>query len=244
MSLPFSDLTNFKGIIQIYEKECGFNQGDISSNTAKLKAATADVNLAVDDFFTIGFKNSGTWQLDDSNHDDYPIIQTNIISGQRDYSFIEDVQGNLILDIYRVMVADSAGVFREVFAKDQQTIYSDTSNYIDGQNSTGIPTTYDKTANGIFLDLIPNYNRTSGLKVYINREGSYFAYDDTTKMPGVPGSFHKYFALKPALDYARRKSLANYNALAIEVAKMEKEIADLFGRRERDIVRRLVPAKN
>lgn len=239
-----NDTTNYRGIVQIYEKELGFDRGYISGNTDRMKEFTADVNLAYDDFLDMAFKSGGTWQFDDSNHTDYPIITTNVVSGQRDYAFTLDENSNLILDIYRVMIADSSGVFREIMPVDQQTRNSNqvnTDSLIDGRNTSGIPSRYDKTANGIFLDLVPNYTYANGLKVHINREPSYFVYTDTTKKPGVPGIYHKYFALKPALDYARRKSLAVLPRLENEVFKMEQAIKDGFGKRERDIIRRVQP---
>ena len=248
MSLIYSDLTNFKGIVQIAEKEMGFNRGDISGDVNKLKEFTADVNLAMDDFFTIALKASGTWQFDDSNHTKYPFILINLASGQRDYSFTVDEQGNLILDIYKVMVADSSGFYKEINPVDQQsanTIDTNLNSFIDGRNTAGIPTRYDKTANGIFLDPVPNYNATNGLKVFINREGSYFVYTDTTKTPGVPGLFHRYFVIKPSFDYARRNNLTIAPRLADEVLQFEGDeskgivgsIERYFGRRERDIKR-------
>lgn len=244
MSLQFNDLINYKGIVQIYEKECGMDRGAISDDEDKLKEFTADVNLALDDVFTIGFKASGTWQLDDSNQTDYPIIKTNLVSGQRDYTFLVDQRGNLILDIYRVVVSDSQGKFREIYPVDQQTLNNNqenTDNFINGQNLSGIPTRYDKTANGIFLDLIPNYNYANGLQVFINREPLYFSYDDLTKKAGIPGLLHRYLALKPAQDYARRNSLDNYKAISAEVQKYELiTIPDMFGGRKKDEKRRML----
>ncbi len=247
MSLQFNDLTNYKGLVQIYEKECGFSRGDISGDIDKLKEFAADVNLALDDVFTIGFKAGGTWQLDDSNFTNpsgYPFISTDIKSGQRDYSFITDQGGNLILDIYRVMVADANGIFREIYPVDQQTrnsVREDTDSFIDGRNLSGVPIRYDKTGNGIFLDVIPNYDYTSGLKVFINREPSYFTYADILKKPGIPGNLHRYLALKPALDYSRRNTLANYKALLGEVQNFELiVIPEVFGGRQKDVSRKMV----
>ena len=58
---------------------------------------TADVNLELDETYGLIFSAGGTWQFDDSNHGDYPIITTDIVASQRDYSFTEDEQGTLIL---------------------------------------------------------------------------------------------------------------------------------------------------
>lgn len=223
MSLAFNDTTTLRGLAQLYEREIGANQGDITGNTAKLKEFTAGVNQALDDFWVIAIPASGTWELDDSNQTDYPIMKTTITSGQRDYPFTTDGSGNLILDIYKVMILISATgtTYYEIYPINQQAT-NRPYNTIDTEiTDTGTPYHYDKTANGIFLDPIPGYTVANGLKVYINREASYFTYTDTTKKPGVPGIFHKYFYLKPAMDYARRHNLANAQAIVNEVAKME-----------------------
>lgn len=258
MSLAFNDTTSYKGIVQIYEKEIGVPRGTVSGDTDKLKELTADVNVALDDFVTLAIKSSGTWKWDDSNQTDYPVITTNLVSGQRDYSFTTDGGGNLILDIYKVFVANSAGVFVEMYPVDVETgtdvptvvagsgqLYTSLSSFTDGQNRTGIPTRYDKQSNALFLDPIPNYNYTNGLKMYVNREASYFVYTDTTKKPGIPGLFHRYLALKPALDYARRNELKNYQLIQAEVLRMEGNesagikgaIQEYFSERPRDEVR-------
>ena len=243
MSLVFNAIaTDFKGIVQVYEKELGFQRGDISGDSNKIKELTVDVNLTWDDYMAIALPSSGTWQYDDSNHTKFPIIKTNIVSGQRDYTFTTDEQGNLILDIYRVAILPTATetLFQEVHPVDVQTD-AGASGILTENTNTGVPFYYDKTANGIFLDPIPGYNATNGLKIYINREANYFVSGDTTKLPGCPGIHHRYFAIKPALDYARRNSLSVEGSLRNEVLLMESAIEAHFSKRERDIIDRLLP---
>lgn len=238
MSHVFNDpTTNLNGLVQMYEKEIGANQGDISGSTTKLKEFAAATRVAFDSYLQIAFDSSGTWQFDDSNHTDYPIITANLEGSptpQRDYSFTTDGSSNLILDIYKVLILPSATAttYVEIELVDETTDVS----IVDGSNPTGgVPARYGKMANGIFLDPMPNYDATNGLKILINREMSYFTSSDTTKKPGVPGNHHSYFYLKPALDYARRNNLANYDKIALEVAKLEQvTIPNTFTRRERD----------
>jgi hypothetical protein len=182
MALAFSNTTTKDGIIQTIERNCGFTDGAITGNTLLFQHFTADVNLAQNEVWATIFDIGGTWQFDDTNHTDYPTITTNIILGQRDYPFVTDENGNLILEVEKVLVADSTGRFYEVSPTDVQT--GSPSNYWDGGNTTGLPNSYDKLGNSIFLDPIPNYNRALGLKVYISREGSYFTTSDTAKKPG------------------------------------------------------------
>ncbi len=248
MSLPFNDTTNLKGIIQEIEKECGMNEGDISDHATKLKEWTASVNLALDDYFSYALPASGKWQLDDSGHTKYPIIKTDINSGQRDYAFTTDEQSNLILDIYKVAILTSATatLYEELKPVDTQSEDGSVSDF-NNSSHTGTPTEYDKTANGIIFREVPDYTATNGLLIYINREASYFTSSDTTKKPGVPGIHHRYFAIKPALDFARRNNLTNYNRLREEVISFEGDeekgihgsIEKYFGRREKDVRKRL-----
>lgn len=230
MSLAFSDTTSLKGLVQMYEREIGANRGDVSGNTNLLKEFTADANLAIDDYVATAIQVSGKWKFDDSNHDDFPEMYTDIVSGQREYSFVTDENGNLILDIFKVWIKDGS-YYKELTPAD-----SDTTNFITKfqGTETGLAEMYDKTANIIRLDLLPSANITDGLKVSINREAEYFTHTDTTKKVGFPGVHHKYFYLKPAYDYARRNSLNSYPRIEGEMMKMDREIKEYFNRRAKD----------
>lgn len=241
MSLQFNDSTSYRGLVQIFEKEISANLGDISGNTTKLKQFTADVNLAYDDFLHLAFEAGGTWQFDDSNQTDYPILTTNIVSGQRDYAFTTDGSSNLILDIQKVLVLPSATatIYQEIKPIDE---LNDPSSILTADTNGGAPSSYGKLANAIFFNNLPNYNATNGLKVVINREPSYFVYTDTTKKPGVPGNLHRWFALKPAQEYARRfLGRDDYERLTLDVQLFEQRIREAFARRERDVRKRLKP---
>lgn len=241
MSIPFSNTTTKNGILQIIERTLGFADAEITSNTTRLAQFTGMCNLALDDAWAIIFKVGGKWQFDDSNHTDYPFITTNLVDGQRDYTFTTDGSSNLILDVYKVMAKNpSTGFYYELEPVDQQNdAHMDT--FYNGQLQEGTPDRYDKTGNGIFLDVIPNYNSTAGLKVYVNREGSYFATSDTTKKPGFDGLCHEYIPLKASYMYARDKSLSILPRLERDIQLMEKKIQERYGRRERDIERVLRP---
>lgn len=238
MSIQFSNTTTKNGLIQHIERNCGFNDGGISGNSTLLAQFTGDINAALDEVLSLIFEVGGTWQFDDSNHStNYPIITTDIVSGQRDYSFISDGSGNLILEIYKVFVADVNGLFKEILPVDVAA--GAPANYYDGQNTQGDPISYDKLGNGIFLDPIPNYNRTAGLKLYINREASYFSTSDTTKKAGFAGLFHEYLALRPSYYYCFRNQVPVYRQLREEMENMKQAIMDYYKSREKDVVKTL-----
>lgn len=206
---------------------------DTSSTTYPLATKVLDINLALDNIFSLIFKASGKWQFDDSNHSDFPFITTDLVANQRDYTFTSDGSGNLILDVYKVMVKDESGIFHEIYPVDQQSD-ENMDSFFDGQNTSGIPSRYDKTGNGILLDVIPSYNSTGGLKVFINREGSYFTVASTTTKPGFAGIFHEYLALRPSYYYAFRKGYKNADRFKMEMVAMESKIKSYYRDRSRD----------
>ncbi len=244
MSIAFSNTTTKAGLIQQIEKKLKLGDGFISGNTTRLAQWTADINLALDKVLAIIFQVGGTWQMDDTNHSDYPIITTNLNSGQRDYTFTTDGSGNLILEIYKVLVADENGNFREIIPVDASERGGAPSNYDDGLNVTGQPNTYDKLGNGIFLDPPTNYDYSNGLKIYISREGSYFTTLDTTKKAGFAGLFHSYLYLAPCYEYARDNSLKSANGFFRDMEKVEDGIREHYKHREKDVRKVMTPVRN
>lgn len=212
----------------------GFPDAYISGNATRLAQWTGSINLALDKVFSIIFDADGTWQFDDSNHTTYPILTTNLVASQRDYSFTADSASNLILKIHRVFARTStSSPYYELLPLDvQMDDESKITKFVDGLNTTGDPTHYDKTATGLFLDPIPSANVTSGLKVYVSREGSYFATSDTTKLPGFAGLFHEYLVLEPCYRYARGARLQNQEVLKRDYKEMEKEIKKFYSKRD------------
>ena len=207
----------------------------ITGDAQRLREWTGSINLALDKALHIIFGADGRWNFDDANHITYPILTGNLVNGQRDYSFTQDADNNLILDIHRVFVRmASTDPYYEIFPVDVQSDREgEISGLIDGLNTKGRPQTYDKTATGLFLDPIPNADSTSGLKVYVNREGFYFTTSDTTKIAGFAGLYHEYLVLEPAYRYARAQNLSNKEALKRDILELERDIAEHYSRRDR-----------
>jgi hypothetical protein len=234
--MVFSDTTNRTGIVQLLEDLTSTQSASTSSYPLAVK--TRDINNAFADYKMISSAASSSWQDDDTNHSDYAEIYGSIVSGQQDYTFTEDENGNQILDIYRVECKDAAGNWQllqpynenlEITALEAQA------------TSRGTPFRYYKTANGIFLDKTPNYNSTNGLKIYYNRTPSYFLSTDTTKEPGIPQMFHRYLAYKPAFWYWLPKDSNKASIYKSEVDKMEISITEYFNKRAKDERPRIAP---
>lgn len=247
MSLPVSDTSSKKGLVQFYEKELGYNYGDVSGNSERLAEFIARVCVALDNYLLLWSKNAGTWQADDINFTDFQIITADIVSGQRDYAFTTDEDGNRIVDVSKVLIYPSATATNYEGLNPIDELETRSSEILVN-TTTGIPHQYGKLGNAVLLDPIPNYNATSGIKMVVNREGSYPTTSDTTKVIGVP-VYHEYFYLHPAREKARIDNLANYERLNKKVIDLEGDeslritgkIADFFSKRERDVRHIMTP---
>jgi len=234
--MVINDTTTRTGIVQVLEDLTSTQSASTSSYPLATKIR--DINMAFDDYQTIVTEASGTWQLDDSNHTKYPNMKFNLVSGQQDYNFTEDEQGNQVQDIYRVECKDANGVWQLLKAYDEQ---SETESLSARELLTGTPTRYYKTANGIFLDLTPNYDSTLGIRMFFTRSPNYFTTSDTTKEPGIPNAHHRYLAVKPAYWYWLPKDSQRASLYFAELQKIEKMISDSVSQRVRDERPRLIP---
>lgn len=183
------------------------NTGTQNTTTSSYPIAskTNDVNCALNWFFILANSSSNNWRpADDTNQTDYPIIYGDIVSGQQDYSFTVDENGNQILDIYKIRIKDATSSEWTTLTQINQDIVT------DGELSTinsGTPSQYYLTANGIFLVQKPNFDLTDGLEIWVNRTPTYFVVSDTTKVAGIPWVFHEYLALRPSYLYCLQKGL-------------------------------------
>ena len=236
MSIPYSNKVKKNGLLQRIEQELGFPDAYITGATDRLRFWNGSINLALDKVLHVIFKADGQWQFDDGNHTTYPILTGDLVDGQRDYSFTADADSNLILDIQRVFVRESAtDSYYEVFPVDVQSApESQISQFVDGKNTEGAPYSYDKTSTGIFLNPIPDANVTAGLKIYVSREGNYFDYDDDTEFAGFAGLYHEYLVLEPCYRYARANTLKNRDVFKRDYLELEKKVEEFYAQRAKD----------
>lgn len=249
MSLQTSNTTTKRGLVQFYEKEIGLDYGDVSGNTELLANFIAEANLALDNYLLIWAKNAGTWQADDINHTDFQIITATLTANKRDYAFTTDGNSNRITDVSKVLILPSTTSTQYIEINPVNELDTTMSDILVN-TATGTPIQYGKLANTVLLDPIPSYTIAAGIKMVVNREGSYLTTSDTTKIIGVP-VYHEYFYLRPALSYARRNNLSSLPRLEAAVLDFEGnerlrvsgKIAEFFGGRERDVRKVIINKK-
>lgn len=228
--MEFNNPGNKNGIIQ----DCEFwlfasNYGQISGNANMLATFTSLVNLALDSTVTTIFEADDRWQFDDSNYTDYPIATTDLVNMQKDYPLSVSH-----LKVIRVEVKDTAGNWTLLKPWDLADTTQARDEFLNGG---GIPLYYDKFADSVFLYPQANYNQAASLRVYYQREPSYFTNTDTDKKPGFPTILHRIVPIKACYDYAVANNLTDkIKVLQDEVLKRELQVEKFFGRRNNDEV--------
>jgi hypothetical protein len=225
MAYVFSDTTYTQdGLIQECEDITGLGDAGISGDDTRLKSFTRKLNNALDRFHVIAFQSDSLWSFDDRSYADndqtLPIATTNLVSGQADYLFDEE-----LLAVTQVFIKDSAGVWKELSAQDDKN----TPNIYIGATS-GLPTRYELVGNSIVLDPIPNYNSTAGLKVTFKRTGRRFNYNDGALSIGIPSLFHEYlarYACQPYLEkHGKVSKEDNFRHIAIDEIAIARFISN------------------
>lgn len=223
--------TNRTGMVQLLEDWTGT---DSSSNYTR-QVKTRDLNFGLDAYQMLTIPPSSSWQADDTNHTRYPNMTFNLVSGQQDYNFTEDEQGNQILDIYRVECKDKNGIWILLEPYDEM-MEKESIGY--RETLTGTPQRYYKTANGIFLDVTPDYNSTNGVRMWYARTPSYFTItsgtSDDTKEMGAPNAHHTYPVLWATYHYWLPLDTAKANQYLGRLQVKEKEIKKYYANRRRD----------
>lgn len=235
--MQFSDTSTKNGLIQDCETIVFGDDGytKISSDTNRLATFTRNLNQAYSRATQLAFRFGGRWQYDDTNQTTHPIATTDLASGQKDYEL--DVA---YLKVLRVEAADSSGNFQLLVPVDMREVGVAMTEF---EKSNGVPKFYDKLGDSIFLYPAPSYNSTAGLKVYIQREPSFFVSTDTTKAPGVPSIFHKLMSLWASYDYAYPRGLSNAQAIRQEILVQEDTIKEHYASRNKDERNRLRPIR-
>lgn len=226
MSIQFSDTSTNTGIVQQVRKivrvdSTQWPNANISNSCNNWLDTVTGYAIGADKRF----------QWDDTNHTKLPEGTTNLVSGQSDYSFLTDEQGNTIITLTGVSILNNSKYEPLQLVDRNDTDYDPSTFGVD----TGTPTQYDKIADNIIrLDYKPSSTVSAGLKFYFQRTPSYFVSTDTTKTPGCSPLLHRGFVIASAYDCALSLGLGNLQGLAVERQAEEQKMIEYFNRRNND----------
>lgn len=231
----FSDTTNKNGLIQTYEYWTRRKDGAVSGDADLLKIVTARINRGFEKVMPLLLSYTDKMRWDDPNHADAPRGKIDIVSGQHDYTVAEDDNSLDILNLLEVRILESSSA-TEYQKLTRLTLDDDLAFNAMSPNpsETGVPTHWLERGNTLFLYPKPNYAATNGIKLFFEREQSYFVSTDTTKEPGIPKHFHELPVLHAAIEDIRiyrsdERSLIQ--DLKEEILRQEGQIMDMISKR-------------
>lgn len=201
----------------------GMKKEDVLNDSDLKAIATLRFNRRLDKYLGMLGATSRLSQTDDTNYTEHPFSLFDIVSGQHDYEFLTDEDGNAISDITAVMIKEG-DVFRKI---DKVTLDDNEAELIMSPNDKpGRPNKYLERNNTIFLDPVPNYNLSEGAKLFYKRVPSYFTTSDTTKQPGIPAHFHDLIPMGSAYDWClvnKSNSQTLISGIKRELMRLERE---------------------
>lgn len=232
--MPYNDTSTKTGLLQ----DCEFwtNLGDATiSGDATLKAVfTRLLNLHYARTIAKLQLLSGRDGVEDTNHTDHQFSTFTITENVNSYEFLTDEDGNTITDITGVLIkAETATDFA---ALDRLALSDAEALLIMSPNTsnTGTPTGFIEKNNTIFFDVIPDYTKAGGGKLFYRLVPSYFVVGDTTKKPGFVFSYHRRLSLCASLDWLRVNKAENVTLLSEikgEIKTIDEEL-DAYARQK------------
>jgi len=219
----FNDTTSTKqGIVQ----DVYFNVG-ANANSYPIEALTRDANKALDIATSKIIGADGRWRFSDSNNTDLDIGETDLVSGQEDYSY-----DSRFLTIEKMEVKDPNGNWIGLIPIDNQDI-NQKETLENLFETSGIPQFYDKMGDSFLLKPVSNYNwrqtteGEQGIRVYFQRKMDYFLTTDTIKEPGFAKHLHNFVSLYCQYCYAKAKDLVK------KISGLKTDIEHFIGNKER-----------
>lgn len=219
--------TDGTSICEEIDSICGSN-----SVSYALKDKNRRLNSALDDYVLLAVREASGWSIEDSAETDLPIATRNLTSGQSDYAFPTE---SLVIEKLEILL-DNGSTWQELEPTDQ----------LELNQGSGIPTKYKKVGNSFIFNVSQSYSETSGIKVHYRRAFNYSTLSGTTftpTSPGIPSVFHTWLARKAALPELIDSQKASKNDVASLVQEGNQLIISYFGRRPKDVQRRMSPAR-
>lgn len=225
--MVFSDVTNGQGLIQ----DITFLTG-ASLTEYPIADRTRNINEHSRRVLTTILNAQDEWDFDDNNHTDFPILTTNLIANQQDYSLPIADEG--MLKIKRVEVTyDGTNRYRANSIDINEISKATDATTIAQEFNTTSPF-FDLQYGSLFLYPIPTTDVINGLNILIDRDISPFVVGDTTRTPGFDSVFHRILSYGAAYDWALARGGKNIQNLYAEYLRMMQELAEFYSSKQKD----------
>lgn len=175
------------------------------------------------------WNNTGEWEYDDSNYDNFPIATRDLVDNQADYSLPLNVEK---VDRCEILLKSGEWKKLSIFDKGQTDFAMS-----EFAGTKGEPIFYDLMGNSLILLPSPDLTKVEenqGLQLYFSREISEFSETDTTKEPGFAKNFHNIIALDAAISWCNIHDQSKLNQLYSEREVLKNNLEEFYSKRSRE----------
>ena len=151
------------------------------------KARIARLNNALDRYWHLASSSAPKGTFDDTNQTALPVETQNLVSGTNNYKLTAFT--NEILQILKLSILDDNAKEFDLIREEFDDLWDFNILYSTDAADQGIPQWWTKMGDFIYVRPTPDYSETNGLRAYINRELSKFAWTTCTVTIASPGVF-------------------------------------------------------
>lgn len=202
-----------------------------------------DLNDALSDVWVRLKIARGALEFDDQGASTLPYDDLNLTAGTQQYDVSNDGTDDF-LTIHKVQVKNDDGTYTDVPRLRLGEVPLGSQDGLSTTDTARVPTGYYDMHPFIVFKEIPSTTVANGIRVWGDRETTYFAVGGTTYVVGIPLIYHKLIAEKAALTYAISKGMnAAQNILRL-VEMGEMRLTDYEGNRRKDEPKRMIPSSH
>lgn len=142
--------------------------------TYSLRDKLADANDALDEYWFLAAESAPQGTFDDANKTSAPIETQDLADGTNAYKMSDFT--NEVLSILRVSALTADGLEYDLPYQEFENTQDFLEEYSTDSDARGNPARWTRLGDYIYITPCPNYAETGGLRCYVNRELSKFAY--------------------------------------------------------------------
>jgi len=150
-------------------------------------AMVTRLNNALDQYWFLASQSAPKGTFDDTNQTSLPVETQNLVSGTNAYKTSSFT--NKVLQILKLSILTDDAVEEDLTREEFEDLDDFYELYSTDSADQGTPQYWTKMGDYIYIRPCPSYSETSGLRAYVNRELSKFAWVPFTVTIASPGVF-------------------------------------------------------
>lgn len=158
---------------------------------------TRNINIGYGEIIAVILRNDKKWKFDDTNQTLTLEATFNLSTGVSEYGLLASIPDAAQdwTNFWGIEIKDSNGNWLPLKPITRDDVKRMGYAWDEYKDTSATPDEYMIEGTQLYLKAAPNYDSSDGGKIYMQRNPSYFASTDTTKVPGFASNFHYLLSL-------------------------------------------------